>query len=205
MRSMPYASSCDLMRFLAENRDDENHDEDERNRVQDVDEPHHDVVDPAADVAGHRAVGDADRERDQRGDDADDDRNPRSPEHARQHVAAEFIASGNRPERPLAEQAVARADHPAADRPQVGKTGVAVRPMQQARQLAFFAAHLALGSGDCGLRCVGRLLHCRQPRRAALVNSRRVLAISEGEVWMAAQSSSKFFRNSGSSLGGSYC
>ena len=49
--------------FLTENRDEKDHDEDERHRIEDVDEPHHHVVDPAADVAGDRAVSHADHQR----------------------------------------------------------------------------------------------------------------------------------------------
>ena len=94
IRPIPQLFEAGFDFVLAENRDDEDHDEDERNRVQDVDEPHHHVVDPAADVTGHRAVRDADRERHERGHDADDDRNAGAPEHAREHVAAELIAAG---------------------------------------------------------------------------------------------------------------
>ena len=102
--------------FLAEDREQEDHDEDERHGVEHVDEPHHRVVDAAADVAGDRAVGDADHERHRGRHEADDERNPRAPEDARQQVAAELVAAADRRERPLAEQPVAGVDHRAAQR-----------------------------------------------------------------------------------------
>ena len=94
---MPQRESSSLDVLLAQDRDDEDHDENERDRIEHVDEPHHQVVDPAADVPGHGAVGDADEQRDQRGHDADDERNPRAPEHARQQIAAEFVAAAIEP------------------------------------------------------------------------------------------------------------
>ena len=44
--------------------------------------PHHDVIDAAAEVAGDGAVGDADHERDERGDETDDQRDTSAPEDA---------------------------------------------------------------------------------------------------------------------------
>ncbi len=58
--------------FFAENGDEKNYDEDKRDGIEDIDEAHHDVVDVAAEIAGDGAVGDADDERDEGGDEADD-------------------------------------------------------------------------------------------------------------------------------------
>ena len=119
--------------FLAEDREQKDHDEDERYRVEDVDEPHHDVVDPAADVAGDRAVGDADHERHGGRDDADDERDARAPEDARQHVAAEFVAAADRSELPLAEDLDAGRTIARLSAAELREAGVAIGPLDGGR------------------------------------------------------------------------
>jgi hypothetical protein len=60
--------------IAAEEHDQHDHEEDERQRVEDVDDPHHDLVDTAAEIAGGRAVGDADNHGDEAGEQADGER-----------------------------------------------------------------------------------------------------------------------------------
>ncbi len=47
----------------AEEHHEHDDEEDERQRVEDLDEPHHDIVDATAQIAGNRAIDDADHQR----------------------------------------------------------------------------------------------------------------------------------------------
>ena len=64
-----------------------------RERADDLDEPLHQAVDPAAVVAGEPAQRQADHETDGDADDADGERDARAIEDAREHVATEPIGA----------------------------------------------------------------------------------------------------------------
>jgi hypothetical protein len=55
----------------AEHDHEQDHEEHERQRIHDVDEAHHQVVDAAAEIAGDRSPGDADHEAHRGREDAD--------------------------------------------------------------------------------------------------------------------------------------
>ncbi len=75
----------------------EDHDEDDKDRerqgVEDVHHAHEEGVGAAADIAGNRAVGDPDEERDHRGDEADHERDSAAVEQAREEVASELVGA----------------------------------------------------------------------------------------------------------------
>ena len=85
---MPIFSKPGFDRIFAQNRDQKNHDENKRDRIEHIDEAHHDVVDAAAEIAGDGAVRDADHERNQRGYEADDQRNACAPKQPCEQIAA---------------------------------------------------------------------------------------------------------------------
>src|SRR5262245_36683430 len=66
--------------LLAQHSDNENDHENEWDRIQHIDDSHHDVVDAAAEIAGHGAVRHADHKRHHRRHEADKQRNTGSPE-----------------------------------------------------------------------------------------------------------------------------
>ena len=76
---------------------EEHHEEDDEYRegegVEDVDDPHHDGVDLAAQEARDGAVGHADRQGDEGRDEADRDRDPPAVERAGEQVAAERVGA----------------------------------------------------------------------------------------------------------------
>ncbi len=93
-------------RRAAEDHHQDDDEQDVGQRVHDVDEAHHDRVDPAAEIAGDGAVDDADHHRDAGRDGGDEQRHLRALERPRQHVAtvlvgAEIVALG--PVRRLAD------------------------------------------------------------------------------------------------------
>ena len=71
-----------------EEDDQHDHEEDEGQGVEDVDEAHHHIVGAAAGIAGDRAVGDADHERDQRGKQTDGERDAAGDQRSGEEVAA---------------------------------------------------------------------------------------------------------------------
>ena len=77
-------------------QDDEEH---EGQGIEDIDDAHHHIVDRAADIAGDRAIDHADHQADDRGQDADHQRDARAVQRAGEQVAAvgiraEVIAVG---------------------------------------------------------------------------------------------------------------
>src|SRR6478752_3444295 len=94
---------------FTQNRDEENNDENKRERIQYVDKPHHQVINPTTHISGHRAISHTDDERHERSDDPDDDRDSRSPENPRKYIAAELISPGNRADCPATKNACASA------------------------------------------------------------------------------------------------
>ena len=85
------------------------HDEDERHRIEHVDDAHHQIVDPAAEIAGDGAIRHADHQRHQRRHQPDHQRNPRAPQQPRQQIAAQFIAAAKAVERPARRTSPTRA------------------------------------------------------------------------------------------------
>ena len=61
----------EVITVTAEHHHQQDHEEHEGQRVDDVHSAHHDAIGHAAVIAGHRAVGDADGQAYQRGDQAD--------------------------------------------------------------------------------------------------------------------------------------
>src|SRR5216684_3580322 len=72
---------------------DDEEEEQVRERVDDVGDAHEDLVDPAAVVPGREADGHADEEDDRDGHEADEHRDLRRPQEAREDVAAELVAA----------------------------------------------------------------------------------------------------------------
>ena len=74
---------------------EEHHQQDDEDRegqrIEDVDQPHHERVHLAPDVARHRAVGDADRQRDEGGDEPHHQGDPPAVEGAGEEVPAEGV------------------------------------------------------------------------------------------------------------------
>src|ERR1700749_642172 len=78
-------------RLPAEEREQHDDDHHVRNRVEHVNDSHHQVVRLAAEIARGRAPGDAYDEREEGGDDADHERDAAALKHAREHVAARGV------------------------------------------------------------------------------------------------------------------
>ena len=86
----------------AEHRHDRDHQDEERERREDVDQPARHRVEPAAVIAGEQPHGRADDERNRHADDADLQVDPRREDDAREDVLAQLVgAEQMRPARPL--------------------------------------------------------------------------------------------------------
>ena len=77
----------------AEDGDEQDRQQDRRKRHPDVDEARNRAVDPAADTSPREARARAGQRRETRGDEGDDQRDPRTIDQARQHVAAEVVGA----------------------------------------------------------------------------------------------------------------
>ncbi|MGY2932355.1 hypothetical protein ACVWZ6_001957 [Bradyrhizobium sp. GM6.1] len=91
-----------------QDRDQDDRERKARNGLEELGETHQGVVDPAAEIAGHGADRNADDQRNQGGDHADEQRDACAEDHAGEHVAAECIGAERhgrererRQERPL--------------------------------------------------------------------------------------------------------
>ena len=71
----------------AEEHHQQDHEEHERQRIEHIDQPHHDAVDPAAEIPRRRPIQHADRQADRRGDQPDHQRDLPAVERADQQVA----------------------------------------------------------------------------------------------------------------------
>ena len=76
----------------------EDEEEDGRDRQHGVDEPHEDVVDPAAVVPGHHADGGAQEHGHRHREEGDAQRDPGAPDEPGQRVAAELVAAQKVPD-----------------------------------------------------------------------------------------------------------
>src|SRR5579859_6936185 len=91
----------DQNRFDAAAQHHGQHDDEEQERqaVEHVDDAHHDRVDGTAEEAGDGTVADADDDRDDGREHADQQRRPAALEHAREQVAAEIVGAEDVPAR----------------------------------------------------------------------------------------------------------
>ena len=81
------------MKLPPEEHHQHDDEEDEGQRIEDVDDAHHDLVDPAAGKTGYAAIDHADQHRDDAAEDADGKRDAPGDQRSREEVAAAWVGA----------------------------------------------------------------------------------------------------------------